>query len=111
MKKEKSNPNIAAETKKNGSGERMALLAQIWGKQKATRLNKLINPNYCGQMTVRDLVSVALADTMNFPHGLDTPLCIGDFEGNFCTNVLGVAMGGDKSDHICVMGDPHGDMK
>ena len=111
MKKEKSNPNIAAETKKNGSGERMALLAKIWGKQKATRLNKLINLNYCGQMTVRDLVSVALADTMNFPHGLDTPLCIGDFEGNFCTNVLGVAMGGDKSDHICVMGDPHGDMK
>ena len=110
MKKEKSKQEVAANPQKNGNGERMPLLAQIWGKQKVTRLNKIIDPDYCGKMTVRDLASIVLADTTKFPHGIDTPLCIGDFEGNFCTNVLSGTTGGEKSDHICVMGDPNGDM-
>lgn len=111
MKKEEAKQKCEHKRKEAGSGARMTLLAQIWGRQKVTRLNALINQNYCGKMTLRDLASVALADTTNFPEGLDTPLCIGDFEGNFCTNVLSVTTGGDKYDHICVMGDPHGDMK
>lgn len=99
------------ETQKNVNRARMALLAQIWGKQKVTRLNKIVDHDYCGKLTVRDIASIVLADTTNFPQGLDTPLCIGDFEGNFCTNVLGVKTGGDNSDHICVTGDPNGDME
>lgn len=110
-KKDGSKKKVRAAKQDNCSGARMTLLAQIWGHQKVTRLNKLIDPDYCGQMTVRDLVSIVLADTTNFPQGLDTPLCIGDFEGNFCTNVLSVSTGGDKSDHVCVMGDPNGYMK
>lgn len=111
MKKEESKQIVSKTPNETGNGARMALLAQIWGKRKTTRLNQIIDPDYCGQMTVRDLASIVLADTTKFPKGLDTPLCIGDFEGNFCTNVLSVSMGGDKSDHICVMGDPNEYMK
>ena len=110
MKKGESKQIVSKIRKEPEKDARMTLLAQIWGKRKISRLNQLIDPNYCGEMTVRDLASIVLADTTNFPHGIDTPLCIGDFEGNFCTNVLGVTTGGDKSDHICVTGDPHGDM-
>ena len=110
-KKDESKKKVSAAKPDNCSGARMTLLAQIWGKRKTTRLNQLIDPDYCGQMTVRDLASIVLADKTNFPQGLDTPLCIGDFEGNFCTNVLSVRTGGDDSDHICVTGDPNGYMK
>ena len=111
VKREESKQIVSKTPKETGSGARSTLLAQIWGHQKVTRLNKLIDPDYCGKMTVRDLASIVLADTTNFPQGLDTPLCIGDFEGNFCTNVLSVTTGGEESDHICVMGDPNGDME
>lgn len=109
VKKEESKQIVSKTPKETGNGARMTLLAQIWGNRKITRL--IVDPNYCGKITVRDLASIVLADTTNFPHGLDTPLCIGDFEGNFRTNVLSVRTGGDNSDHICVTGDPNGDME
>jgi len=86
-------------------------LVAIWGGRKVTRLNRVAKPNFCGKFTLRDLAAVVLADTTNFPKGLDTPLCIGDFEGNFCTNILSVTLGGDGSDHLCITGDPHGGME
>lgn len=95
---------------KEPGGDRQKELAAVWGSRKVTRLNKVASAEFCGKMTVRDLAAVALADTTNFPKGLDTPLCIGDFEGNFCTNVLSVMLGGDDSSHLCVSGDPHGGM-
>lgn len=88
--------------------DRPNLLASIWGSRKVTRLNEVLDVDYCGRFTVRDFVALVLADQRNFPKGLDTPLSIGDFEGNFCTNILSVSTSGDKSDHICIMGDPHG---
>lgn len=89
---------------------RSALLATVWGKKKISRFNQIIDKDYCGRLTVREFTSIVLADRFNFPNGLDTPMCFGDFEGNFCTNILGVTVGGLKSDHVCVMGDPHGAM-
>lgn len=94
--------------KEMGGGRRMELLA-IWGNLKVERLNEVASTEFCGKMTVRELAAVALADTTNFPKGLDTPLCIGDFEGNFCTNALSITLGG-TGDHMCVSGDPHGGM-
>lgn len=91
-------------------GGRQKELVAIWGHRKVTRLNRVASEKSCGKMTVRDLAAVALADTTNFPKGLDTPLCIGDFEGNFSTNVLSVTLGGDDSSHLCISGDPHGGM-
>lgn len=90
--------------------DRQGELVAIWGSRKTTRVNKVASADFCGKMTVRDLAAVALADTVSFPKGLDTPLCIGDFEGNFCTNVLSVALGGNGGDHLCISGDPHGGM-
>lgn len=84
-------------------------LAAIWGSRKVTRLNKVAAADFCGKMTVRELAAVVIADTTNFPKGLDTPLCIGDFEGNFCTNILSITLGGGDN-HLCVSGDPHGGM-
>ena len=110
MKKKEAKQNGEHKRQESKSEMRKTLLKQIWGHRKVTRLNTIIDPNYCGKMTVCDLASIVLADTTNFPQGLDTPLCIGDFEGNFCTNVLSVSTGGEESDHICVMGDPHGYM-
>ena len=86
-------------------------LVAVWGDRKVTRLNKLADAGYCGKFTVRELAAVALADTTNFPKGLDTPLCVGDFEGNFSTNVLSVTTGGGGNDHLCVSCDPHGRME
>ena len=83
----------------------------MWGDRKVTKLNRLADADYCGKFTVRELAAVVLADTTNFPKGLDTPLCVGDFEGNFCTNVLGVTLGGAGNDHLCVSCDPHGGME
>lgn len=91
--------------------DRSALLSAVWGKKKVTRLNQIIDKGYCGRLTVREFAAMVLSDRLNFPKGLDTPMCIGDFEGNFCTNVLSVTVGGDKSDHVCIMGDPHGCME
>lgn len=84
-------------------------LAAIWGGRKVTRLNKVASAEFCGRMTVRELAAVALVDATNFPKGLDTPLCIGDFEGNFCTDVLSITLGG-VGNLLCVSGDPHGGM-
>lgn len=91
--------------------DRGALLRDIWGRRGAKRLNKVLDADYCGVMTVREFVALVLADTLNFPRGLDTAMCIGDFEGNFCTDIVGVTTGGPLSDHICIMGDPHAHMK
>lgn len=85
-------------------------LAAVWGDRKVTRLNKISKPSYCSKFTLRELAAVVLADRLNFPKGLDTPVSIGDFEGNFCTNVLSVTLGGDDSSHLCLTGDPHGGM-
>ena len=85
-------------------------LVVVWGDRKITRLNEVANADYCGKFTVRDIAAVVLADATNFPQGLDTPVCVGDFEGNFCTNVLSVTLGGDDSSHLCISGDPHGGM-
>ena len=87
--------------------DRQNEFAAVWGDRNAMRLDKVASTDFCGKMTVRELAAVALADTTNFPKGLDTPLCIGDFAGNFCTNVLGIALGGDGNDHLCISGDPH----
>lgn len=92
----------------NGRG---ALLAAVWGSRKTSRLNRIIDNDYCGRLTVREFASIVLADIFHFPNGLDTPMCISSFEGNFCTNVLSVTVGGDKSDHVCIMGDPNGCME
>ena len=91
-------------------------LVAVWGDRKVTRLNKVAKDPYCGKLTVRDVAAIVLADTTNFPKGLDTPVCIGDFAGNFSTNVLSVTMGGEPSgklpgDHVCISGDPHGGMR
>lgn len=91
-------------------------LAAVWGSRKTTRLNKVAKSSYCGKLTVRDIAAIVLADSVNFPKGLDTPVCIGDFEGNFSTNVLSVTLGGEPKgglpgDHVCISGDPHGGME
>ena len=91
--------------------DRGALLSAVWGKNNVKRLNQIIDNDYCGRLTVREFAAMVLADSINFPKGLDTPMCIGDFEGNFCTNVLSVTVGGDKSDLVCIMGEPHGCME
>lgn len=96
--------------RKELGGDRQKELAAIWWSSKVPRLNEVASADFCGKMTVRELAAVALADTTNFPEGLDTPLCIGDFEGNFCTNVLSITLGGDDSSHLCISGDPHGGM-
>ena len=88
--------------------ERGKLLSEIWGKRKVSRLNRIIDKNFCGVLTVREFVAIVLADHVNFPRGIDTWLAIGDFEGNFCTNVLGVTVGGRMSDHVCLTGDNKG---
>mgnify|MGYP007122069064 CR=1 FL=1 len=113
MKKNEEKPANNAEPAKQSKPieDRIALLSAVWGKKKVTRLNKIIDKDYCGRLTVREFAAMVLADRLNFPKGLDTPMCIGDFEGNFCTNVLSVTVGGDKSDHVCIMGDPHGCME
>lgn len=91
-------------------------LVAVWGDRKVTELNKVMKETYCGKLTVREIAAIVLADTTNFPQGLDTPVCIGDFEGNFCTNVLSVTLGGEPKgglpgDHLCISGDPHGGME
>lgn len=93
------------------SEDRGKTLSAIWGGRSVRRLNKVAAADYCGKLTVREFVALVLADTTNFPKGLDTPLCIGDFEGNFSTNVLSITMGGAESDHICLTGDPNGCMQ
>ena len=68
------------------------------------RLAKIIDPDYCGHLTVREFAWAVANDHLNFPKGLDTPLSIGDFEGNFWTDMLSFTTGGEKSDHVCIMG-------
>ena len=105
--------SMAVETiaERMDENRRGAMLSAVWGSKNSSRLNHIIDNGYCGRLTVREFASIVLADMLNFPNGLDTPICIGDFEGNFCTNVLSVTVGGDKSDHVCIMGDPHGCME
>ena len=97
----------AKKAEKAEAESRMGLLSEIWRKRRTTRLNKIIKPSYCGPLTVREFVAIVLSDIRGFPRGLDTALAIGDFEGNFCTDVLSVTLGGSMSDHVCVCGDPH----
>ena len=113
MNKNEEKPINKADPAKqsNHTEERGDLLSAVWGKKKVGRLNQIIDNDYCGRLTVREFAALVIADKLNFPKGLDTPICISDFEGNFCTNVLSVTVGGDKSDHVCVMGDPHGYME
>ena len=106
-KEKKEKPKAKAHRLKE---DRCAVLAAVWGKRPTPRLNKVLDNDYCGRLTVREFAALVLADNLNFPKGLDTPMCIGDFEGNFCTNTLSVTVGGPKSDHVCIMGDPHGAM-
>lgn len=75
------------------------------------RLAEVSDASYCGRFTVRDLAAVAAYDKENFPLGLDTPIGVGDFEGNFQTNVLGIGIGGGPEKHLVVMCDPHGQME
>jgi hypothetical protein len=96
---------------KDSSDDRLGMLSSLWKGKRLKRLNKVIMEGYCGLLTVREFVSIVLQDRDNFPRGLDTPMCIGDFEGNFCTNVLSVTVGGENSDHVCVNGDPNGCME
>ena len=91
-------------------------LAAVWGGRKTTRLNKVSKQSYCGKLTLREIAAAVLADRPSFPRGLDTPVCIGDFEGNFSTNVLSLTLGGGPKgalpgDHLCISGDPHGGME
>ena len=87
--------------------DRGELLSKIWGTRKVTRLNRIIKDDYCGPLTVREFVAIVLADKTNFPRGLDTTLTIGDFEGNFTSQVLSVTTSGSMSDCVCLTGDPH----
>lgn len=68
------------------------------------RLEEIMVPDYCGRLTVREFVWAVANDHLNFPMGLDTPLSIGDFEGNCWTDMLSFTTGGEKSDHVCLMG-------
>lgn len=95
----------------NGSARRSTEATVLWGNRDAKRLADITSCEFCGKMTVRELATIAAVDGINFPQGLDTPLCVGDFEGNYCTNVLSVTMGGAKSDHLCLSCDPHGGMQ
>lgn len=70
-------------------------------------LNKVNDVGYCGPLTVRQLAAIALYDRTSFPLGLDTPLHIGDFEGNFQCATLSVTCGDRGS--LCVCGDPNGE--
>lgn len=97
------------EPKETPNDERIKLLSEIWGKRRLARLNQVIKKEFCGVMTVREFVAIVLDDKNSFPRGLDTWLSIGDFEGNFCTNVLSVTLGGRSNDHVCLCGDPHFD--
>lgn len=107
----KPSDSVKAVVKRMDDNRRSALLAAVWGSKKSSRLNKIIDNDYCGRLTVREFASIVLADRLRFPDGLDTPMCIGDFEGNFCTNVLSVSAGGENSDHVCIKGDPNGYME
>lgn len=98
----------------NYSKDRLELMSRLWGNRKLKRVNEIIKSDYCGHLTVRELAVLALSDVVNFPQGIDTPICIGDFEGNFSTNIMSVSLGGtslDKLDHLCIMGDSHGCME
>ena len=89
--------------------DRGRILSELWGTRRVSRLNRILDVGYCGALTVRELAAIALADRVNFPRGLDTPVAIGDFEGNFSTGVLSVTVAGSYSDHMCITGDPNRD--
>lgn len=110
MKTQKENQKGTRKASEKTGEVRGEMLSKVWGKRKVTRLNKILDTDFCGVLTVRELAAIVLADTVNFPRGLDTAICIGDFEGNFCTNTLSVTVGGPLSDHVCLMGDPHASM-
>ena len=57
------------------------------------RLNELTEPGYCGALTVRELAAVAAVDPVNYPQGLDTPICVGDAQRS-CTSVVCIEPGG-----------------
>jgi len=72
---------------------RLEELRTIWGDRNPARRNELTEPGYCGELTVRELAAVAAADPVNYPQGLDTPICVGDARCS-CTNVVCIGPGG-----------------
>ena len=84
--------------------ERARLLKSVWGGRGVRRLNSILDTDFCGVLTVREFVAIVLANKLNFPRGIDTPLSIGDFEGNRWTNVVSMSVGGSFDDHVCIMG-------
>lgn len=84
--------------------ERARLLKSVWGNRGVRRLNSILDTDFCGVLTVREFVAIVLADKVNFPRGIDTPLSIGDFEGNRWANIVSISVGGSYSDHVCIMG-------
>jgi hypothetical protein len=57
---------------------------------------------YCGTLTVRELAMLAAADCVNYPEGLDTPLCVEGHDGASCTSVLRPAPGGVGGKYLCI---------
>lgn len=98
-------------TRSRSDKQRSAEATVLWGSRNAKRLADIVSCDFCGKLTVRELATIAAVDGNSFPMGLDTPLCVGDSEGNYCTNILSVTMGGPNNDYLCVSCDPHGGMK
>lgn len=92
------------EKEKGDEDERARLLKSVWGNRGVRRLNSILDTDFCGVLTVREFVAIVLADKVNFPRGIDTPLSIGDFEGNRWADRVSISVGGDYSDHVYIMG-------
>lgn len=84
-----------------------ATLEVIWGKRRLRRLNEIIDTEYYGPLTVRELAALVLCDKKNYPKGLDTPISTGDVEGNSSQHKYSVMTGGMKSDHVCLSYEMH----
>lgn len=84
--------------------ERSKLLKSVWGNRGVRRLNSILDADFCGVLTVREFIAIVLADKVNFPRGIDTPLSIGDFEGNGWADRVSISVGGSYDDHVCIMG-------
>ena len=84
--------------------ERARLLKSVWGNRGVRRLNSILDTDFCGVLTVREFVAIVLADYVNFPRGIDTPLSVGDFGGNGWSDRVSISVGGSYDDHVCIMG-------
>jgi len=80
----------------------------LWGPRSASRRNEVTKEGYCGTLTVRELAMLAAADCVNYPEGLDTPLCVEGPDGASCTSVMRPAPGGVGGKYLCIKsGTPH----